>query len=415
MLSTTNGTSPAGLHDLEQQIAVLQQQLRASQDREHVMRQILDNIPATVYATGHDGVILFVNTRFASQWGQHPAEFEGHTLAELFPPEVAAAWQANISAALDSGGTTTNRETYGEGAEARHYDNLRFPICDAAGTPIALGGTATEITDQVRAEASYQDTRRLLKGLLDNAPAMIAVRDLEQRLMLVNQSYATMVGRPAEELIGCLEDELFPETPKEAWRKFNQTLFASSAPRQIESTVMVGDEERALIITMFPLYNEAHEPYAIGSIGTDVTTLRRAEQEREQLHDAIIQAQRAALHELKTPLIPLAEDVVVMPLIGSIDSQRALQVMETLLDGVSRQQARLAILDITGLMVMDSQVASVLLQAAQAVKLLGAEVLLTGIGAEVAQTLVGIGADLSGMKTPGTLQAGIAYALGRRR
>lgn len=415
MLSNAHGTEPAALYDLEQQIAVLQQQLRASQDREHVMRQLLDNIPATIYATGRDGVVLFVNTRFVSQWGQHPAEFEGHALAELFPPEVAAAWQANISAALDSGGATTDRETYGEGAEARHYDNLRFPIYDAAGTPIALGGTATDITDQIRAETSYQETRRLLEGLLDNAPAVIAVRDLEHRLMLTNQSYAAMVGRPAEELIDRVEDELFPEAPKTAWRELDQTLFATGAPAQIDATVTVGGEERTLIITMFPLYNEAREPYAIGSIGTDVTTLRRAEQEREQLHNTIIQAQRAALHELKTPLIPLAEDVVVMPLIGSIDSQRALQVMETLLEGVSRQQARLAILDITGLMVMDSQVASVLLQAAQAVKLLGAEVLLTGIGAEVAQTLVGIGADLSGMKTPGTLQAGIAYALGRRR
>ncbi|MCS6879898.1 MAG: STAS domain-containing protein [Oscillochloridaceae bacterium] len=132
---------------------------------------------------------------------------------------------------------------------------------------------------------------------------------------------------------------------------------------------------------------------------------------RRETEDRMLAAQREALRELSTPLIPITDDVVIMPLIGVIDSSRAHMVMETLLDGVTRQQARLVILDITGVPVVDSQVAQALIQAAQAVKLLGARVMLTGIQPQIAQTLVHLGVDLSGIQTQSSLQAGIAVAL----
>jgi anti-anti-sigma factor len=140
---------------------------------------------------------------------------------------------------------------------------------------------------------------------------------------------------------------------------------------------------------------------------------KKAEAERAALHEQIIDAQRAALRELSTPLIPVSDDVVIMPLIGTIDTGRAQQVMETLLEGVAHYQASLAILDITGVSVVDTQVAQALVGAAQAVKLLGAQVVLTGIQPQIAQTLVHLGVDLSGIETRGSLQSGIVYALRR--
>jgi anti-anti-sigma factor len=127
--------------------------------------------------------------------------------------------------------------------------------------------------------------------------------------------------------------------------------------------------------------------------------------------DEIIHAQEAALLELSVPLIPISDTMMVMPLIGSIDSRRAQQVIETLLQGIASNAARLVILDITGVPLVDTQVANTLIRTAQAVKLLGAEVVLTGIRPEVAQTLVGLGVDLSGIVTRSTLQNGIAYGL----
>jgi anti-anti-sigma factor len=144
----------------------------------------------------------------------------------------------------------------------------------------------------------------------------------------------------------------------------------------------------------------------------DLAALRAAEEAREALQAEVIAAQEAALRELSTPLIPVAEGVLVMPLVGSIDSARAQQILENLLEGVAAHHARAAIIDITGIKVVDTQVAGALLRAAQATRLLGAEVILTGISPEVAQTLVQIGADMSALTTRGALQSGIAYALG---
>ena len=130
---------------------------------------------------------------------------------------------------------------------------------------------------------------------------------------------------------------------------------------------------------------------------------------RLQLQEELISTQAAAIRELSTPLIPITDDVLVMPLIGAVDSRRAHDVLERLLAGMAELRARAVIVDITGVNVVDTQVADALLRAAQAIRLLGARVVLTGIRPEVAQTLVGLGVDLRHIVTLSTLQAGIAY------
>jgi rsbT co-antagonist protein RsbR len=129
-------------------------------------------------------------------------------------------------------------------------------------------------------------------------------------------------------------------------------------------------------------------------------------------HDRMIQAQALQIRKLSTPLIPLHTSILALPLVGTIDTYRATQIMETLLEGIARQQAEVVIIDITGVPVVDTGVSNYLLQAAQAAELLGARVILVGISAEVAQTMVQLGINLSRIVTLATLQAGIEYALG---
>jgi anti-anti-sigma regulatory factor len=121
---------------------------------------------------------------------------------------------------------------------------------------------------------------------------------------------------------------------------------------------------------------------------------------------------RRNLASASVPLIPISDEIVVMPLVGVVDSQRAQQVMSTLMAGIVHHRAQVAILGITGVSMVDSQVASTLIQAARAASLLGARVVTTGIGPEAARALIEIGADLGELVTRGTLQSGIAYAMG---
>ncbi len=140
------------------------------------------------------------------------------------------------------------------------------------------------------------------------------------------------------------------------------------------------------------------------------------EQTREELHDKSEQldAQRRTIRELGTPILPVHAGVLVMPLVGIIDSNRATQVMETLLEAISAHQADIVILDITGVPLVDTSVANYILQAARATRLIGARVVLVGIGAEIAQTMVHLGVDLSDIMTLANLQEGLQYAFEQR-
>jgi rsbT co-antagonist protein RsbR len=158
-------------------------------------------------------------------------------------------------------------------------------------------------------------------------------------------------------------------------------------------------------------------PIAVLEINTDITSRKRieAEQAHARRQEEIIRAQALAIAELSTPLIPISDDILVMPLIGIMDSNRATQVMDSLLGGLSSSHGRFAILDITGVAVVDTRVANVLIRAAQTARLLRTEMILTGIRPEVARTLVGLGVNLGDITTCGTLQSGIAYAVERGR
>jgi anti-anti-sigma regulatory factor len=198
---------------------------------------------------------------------------------------------------------------------------------------------------------------------------------------------------------------------------------AQAVARQQELNDQAERHGQAILDVMFALAGEDYSQRA--PVGDDDTLLDAlatglnllldelvaSQLSTMRLQEEIIRSQDAALRELSTPLIPIADEVVVMPLIGSMDTRRVQQVLETLLSGVAELRARVAIIDITGVPVVDTQVANALVRAAQSVKLLGAQVILTGIRPEVAQTLVGLGADLQTIITRGTLQSGISFAL----
>jgi rsbT co-antagonist protein RsbR len=121
---------------------------------------------------------------------------------------------------------------------------------------------------------------------------------------------------------------------------------------------------------------------------------------------------QAAIRELSTPVIRVYERILLLPLVGAIDSHRAHQVMESVLLNIVEAQARCIIIDIAGVPVVDTRVADHLLKTTAAVRLLGAQTILTGITAQVARTMVQLGVDISSMHTVSRLSDGIELALG---
>ena len=129
-------------------------------------------------------------------------------------------------------------------------------------------------------------------------------------------------------------------------------------------------------------------------------------QERER----VIREQQEAIRELSTPVLRVREWLLILPIIGLIDPQRARQLTEQLLRGIRENRGKVAVMDITGVPSIDSAIANRLVQTVEAARLLGATVIVTGLSPEIAQTLVTIGVDLSKMNTVGDLQGGIELA-----
>jgi predicted ATPase/anti-anti-sigma regulatory factor len=148
-------------------------------------------------------------------------------------------------------------------------------------------------------------------------------------------------------------------------------------------------------------------------LSQELTERRRAEEARAALQEEIIRVQRERLRELSTPLMPITPSIAVIPLVGTMDRERAEGVTKAALDAVRDRGAERVILDVTGVPNFDTSVARALVDTASALRLLGAEAILTGIRADAARTLVTMGLDLGNIATRATLQSGFVYALAR--
>ncbi|EUJ30765.1 regulator of sigma-B activity [Listeria floridensis FSL S10-1187] len=124
-----------------------------------------------------------------------------------------------------------------------------------------------------------------------------------------------------------------------------------------------------------------------------------------------VSQQKLALQELSAPLLPIFDNISVMPLIGTIDTERAQQIMENLLMGVVKNRSEVVLIDITGVPVVDTMVAHHIIQASEAVRLVGSKPMLVGIRPEIAQTIVNLGIDLDQVITTNTLKKGMERAL----
>ncbi len=139
----------------------------------------------------------------------------------------------------------------------------------------------------------------------------------------------------------------------------------------------------------------------------------RDQRQLEELRQAHITQQQLleTIAEVSTPALTIYDGVLLLPLIGALDSTRAQQLLATLLERTEQTQARVVILDITGANMIDTHVANALLNAARAVALLGAKVIICGITPETAQVVVNLGIDLSSIITCGDLQAALTLGL----
>jgi len=269
-------------------------------------------------------------------------------------------------------------------------------------------------------QASSESTATLLREL---------VAHLRENRTQLRQEWAQRITE-AKLLTAMSADEIFTEATAvydqyveavetgtfEALQAYARNLSERIIPRGVETHEVVGIVlllRDVLARSLFAKYQDdfaklnrildAYEP-AANRIANTVAVGFVQERER------IIREQQEAIRELSTPVLQVRERLLILPIIGVIDPQRARQLTEQLLRGIRTNRAKVVVIDITGVAAMDSQIANHLVQTVEASRLLGATVIVTGLSPEIAQTLVHIGVDLGKMHTVGDLQGGIEEA-----
>jgi rsbT co-antagonist protein RsbR len=202
----------------------------------------------------------------------------------------------------------------------------------------------------------------------------------------------------------------------EALQDYARNLSERIIPRGVETHEVVGIVlllRDVLARSLFQKYQgdfgmlgrvlDVYEP-AANRIANTVAVSFVEERER------VIRQQQASIKELSTPVLPVRERLLVLPIIGVLDGERAYQLTEQLLSAIRRHRAKVVVMDITGAPDVDEAVANHLVRTVDASRLMGASVIITGLSPEIAQTLVTIGVDLSKMNTIGDLQGGLEEA-----
>jgi rsbT co-antagonist protein RsbR len=202
----------------------------------------------------------------------------------------------------------------------------------------------------------------------------------------------------------------------EALQHYARDLSGRIIPRGVETHEVVGIVlllRDVLARSLFEKYRDdfdllnrvldAYEP-AANRIANTVAVSFVEQRER------VIREQQDALLQLSTPVLQVRERLLILPIIGVLDAARALQLTEQLLHGIRAHRAKLVVIDITGVPDVDKAVANSLVDTVTASRLMGADVIITGLSSEIAQTLVTVGVDLSKMHTVGDLQGGIEEA-----
>lgn len=250
-------------------------------------------------------------------------------------------------------------------------------------------------------------SRSFVHNVLASMSDLLLVADREGRISLVNRAACEITGHPAEALVGQPLAQLLPDLPLAA-------ALGSAGVLELERDLLTRAGARVPVSVALSRLREKGAIEGLVCVARDLSEHRRAEAERMRLREAV-QRQEIALEELSTPILALTPELVLLPLIGSLDAARARQMTEALLAAVVARRARTAIVDITGARAIGPEAIAGLLQAVHAVRLVGAEVLLTGVRPELACALAEQALDLRGLRTFSELGRGLAHALGRGR
>ncbi len=393
--------------------AQIEAQVKERTDELHVFRALAENAIDAVFIGSLDGTITYANPAAYQLLGYDEAKQEllGMKNADVTAPEGLAMMQETIAALMQAG------QWNGEIPQIRKDGTIVdthlsvFFIKDETGQPTKMAAIIQDISERKTAETE----RERLAILVENSNDFIGIASLEGEPLFMNEAARKMMGFETieEEKSTKVIDYFSPEDQEFVTTEVLPTVFEKGRwAGEINFKHLKTGQPIPVIWDVFRIDDpQTGQPLNLATVTRDITKQKQAQAEQERLQQEVIDAQQRAIQELSTPVIPIMDNIIVMPLVGSVDSLRARDVTRSLLAGISRHRAKVVILDVTGVTLMDTGIVNHLNKTIQAARLKGARTIITGITDSVAETVVDLGIDWSELTTLSDLQTGLLTAL----
>jgi rsbT co-antagonist protein RsbR len=360
--------------------------------------ELLTRAPVPVVSHDADLTVTGWNAAAERCFGFTAEEIVGRSLVGiLLDGEAAAAWRAGLAAPGDAVTLACARKAGGQQRCAWTLQAIagEEPRWLAMGQPIA-GPSLDE---------------RLFGAVLDNLPISIWVVDRRGDYVFHDGLGVAQLGIQRRSWVGL-----------NLWEMWKGVEGTTETLRQVRVAMDSAQQTHAFAEAMglhwetwcVPLKNEDGEVDLVVSTTMDITAHRRAESELQARIEQI-EEQQKLIKDLATPIIEVWEGVLTAPLTGVLDGERATEMMQRLLGEVVRVRARHAILDLTGVEQVDERTAAYLVELVRAIRLLGAEAIITGVRPQVAQIFVSLGADLTAIPIRSNLRSGLEYCMRKPR
>ncbi|MEE8247818.1 MAG: PAS domain S-box protein, partial [Alphaproteobacteria bacterium] len=315
------------------ELKLRERELRESEER---YRAILDNMVDTFYRTDQEGRIVMASRSATELLGYPVDELIGRSLGDLYvDPDSRRAY---LQALQTNDGNVRGYEgalRRKDGREIWVSTNARYRF-DADGTVIGVEGTTRDITERKQAEQALRESEARLQAILDHAPAIIHLKDREGRYLVVNKQFEKIYGFEAGDIIGKTVHDLFEPGISDAYIESDRVVLETRAPVERELPDPFVGGERTLLVVKFPVVDSAGEVVAVGGVETDITAIKRIEQQliQAQKMEAVGQLTGGVAHDFNNLLAVILGNLELLDerLDGDASSrdlaQRAVQAAE---------------------------------------------------------------------------------------
>jgi methyl-accepting chemotaxis protein len=349
-----------------------------------------------------DGTVSDANDNFLGILGYSLEEVKGkhHRIfceeSYANSEEYKAFWEKLNHGEFESG----EYKRIGKGGKEVFIQATYNPIFDVNGKPTKVLKIATDITKQKLINAEFEGKI----NAIDKSQGTIEF-GMDGTIITANENFLSILGYSLDEVQGkhhkifCEESYVNSAQYSEFWEKLNEGKYDAGEYKRIGKN----GREAYIRASYNPIFDLSGKPMKVLKIASDVTEQKRIERERTK--------QAALIMEMSTPVMQLWDNILLLPVVGLVDSKRVQLIMETALQQILDCQAKVIILDIQGVPAVDSAVANHLIQITKATRLMGCTCTITGISPEISQALVNLGIDLGDIVTQATLKEGVGSAL----